>query len=488
MQPQKIGTWTTNDVLSLPDGLGGWIYEPSDFNIRVGMYMAKYGQEDSFPYVMSNMWNKPPPVPPRFKMMWYDMVMSCVHPAIVVTGERPIHYDYGIIPVNELKFANRCVAIVSQWHQFPIVDGYMKAQRNMASYVPQAKMLGAQYPVMIGLLVMEKELRIVFETLNNYLAYMEPKLREQPFPMSMRYRRRCVANVHLKVIKTIQSLVTRGVTNTGDLGKMAVSKKEVFQSEYFLITIWDNIARVAEEVDPDYTLDHPSTSLLENTSNLKRDGQTSLLKFFGDRTPNDIRVLTTKKLSREFALDHHELYRQVPGFNFLLPRVYDLYVDSLEGTGKDLSVRRFTHASVSAMINDTDTFGPGEVDLPISDEDVHRHLSYLALRLGFPDLTRSELWTVDHPIGIEAETTDGIEGYRYHIGRRSRDESSVTSASQELKRPKLQTTIIDVESDDEDLRAWIANLPENVADMEPIQLQAYQDLTVPTTPARSEPQ
>lgn len=182
MQPQKIGTWTTNDVLSLPDGLGGWIYEPSDFNIRVGMYMAKYGQEDSFPYVMSNMWNKPPPVPPRFKMMWYDMVMSCVHPAIVVTGERPIHYDYGIIPVNELKFANRCVAIVSQWHQFPIVDGYMKAQRNMASYVPQAKMLGAQYPVMIGLLVMEKELRIVFETLNNYLAYMAPKFLRAAFP------------------------------------------------------------------------------------------------------------------------------------------------------------------------------------------------------------------------------------------------------------------------------------------------------------------
>jgi len=319
--------------------------------------------------------------------------------------------------------ANRCVAIVSQWQQFPIVDAYAKVQKNMKSYLPQAKMLGAQYPVMIGLLVMEKELRTVFQTLDNYLKDMNSKLREQSYPMAMRYRRRCVANVHMKVIKTIQSLVTRAVTECGNLGKEAVNKKDVFKSEYFLITVWDNIARVAEDVDPEYPLDNPASSLLGNTSNLKRDGQSSLLKFFGDRTPNDIRVLTTKKLSRDFALDNHELYRQEAGINFTIPRVYNFYIDTLEGTGKDLSVRRFVQPSVSVMMFDTNTFGSGEVDLPQSDEDVHRHLSYLALRLGHPSLTQSDLWTVDHPIGIEYETTDGVQGYRYHLERTARDRS-----------------------------------------------------------------
>jgi hypothetical protein len=304
-----------------------------------------------------------------------------------VPGEDAITYDYGFIPTNELKLANRCVAIVSQWQQFPIVDAYAKVQKNMKNYLPQAKMLGAQYPVMIGLLVMEKELKTVFQTLDNYLKDMNSKLREQSYPMAMRYRRRCVANVHMKVIKTIQSLVTRAVTECGNLGKEAVNKKEVFKSEYFLITVWDNIARVAEDVDPEYPLDNPASSLLGNTSNLKRDGQSSLLKFFGNRTPNDIRVLTTKKLSRDFSLDNHELYRQEAGINFTIPRVYNFYIDTLEGTGKDLSVRRFVQPSVSVMMFDTNTFGSGEVDLPQSDEDVHRHLSYLALRLGHPSLT-----------------------------------------------------------------------------------------------------
>ena len=65
----------------------------------------------------------------------------------------------GSIPDNEFRLANRCVAMVSQWQQLPVVDGYKKALRNMRNYEEQAKILGTQYPVMVGLLVMEKELR-----------------------------------------------------------------------------------------------------------------------------------------------------------------------------------------------------------------------------------------------------------------------------------------------------------------------------------------
>ncbi len=69
-QPQKIGGWVANDVLALPDGEGNWIYDIDDFNDKVGRYMVKYGNEESFPYVMSGLWNKPPHVPTRFRMMW----------------------------------------------------------------------------------------------------------------------------------------------------------------------------------------------------------------------------------------------------------------------------------------------------------------------------------------------------------------------------------------------------------------------------------
>ena len=81
VQPQNIGGWVVDDVLALPDGNGNWIYEADDFNGKVGRYMAKYGEEDSFPYVMSSVWNKP-----RFRMMWYDMVISCVHPNLMANG------------------------------------------------------------------------------------------------------------------------------------------------------------------------------------------------------------------------------------------------------------------------------------------------------------------------------------------------------------------------------------------------------------------
>ena len=158
-------------------------------------------------------------------------------------------------------------------------------------------------------------------------------------------------------------------------------------------------------------------------------------------------------------MNNHELYRQEAGINFTIPRVYNFYIDTLEGT------------------DDTDKFGSGEVDLPQSDEGVHRHLSYLALRLGITDLTRSDLWTVAHPIGIEFETTDGVQGYRYHLERTSGNQS-YDETNQDSKKRKLQTTTIDVDSD-EDLRAWIAELPEDLNDMEPSQVSAYHELTVP---------
>jgi len=161
-------------------------------------------------------------------------------------------------------------------------------------------------------------------------------------------------------------------------------------------------------------------------------------------------------------------------------------MESLDSFGKDLSVRRFTQASVSVMMSDTNKFGSGEVDLPVTDEEVHRHLSYLALRLNFPVLTDSDLWTLDFPIGIETETTDGLAGYRYHLNRTSRNQTGV-SEHHDIKKRKLQLTINDSESDDEDLRTWIANLEEEVPDMQPSEQQAYRNLTVPGTPPQEEP-
>jgi hypothetical protein len=108
----------------------------------------------------------------------------------------------------------------------------------MRNYEEQAKMLGTQFPVMIGLLVMEKELRKVFQTYDNYLQYVEQPDLLQDFPMAQRYRRRCVAHVHIQVIKTIQVLVTKGVNaNSGELSPITVSRQQSFKSEYLLITI-----------------------------------------------------------------------------------------------------------------------------------------------------------------------------------------------------------------------------------------------------------
>ena len=80
-----------------------------------------------------------------------------------------------------------------------------------------------------------------------------------------------------------------------------------------------------------------------------------------------------------------------------------------------------------------------------------------------------------------------MEGYKYHLERTGKIPSRPTATEQDPKKRKLHHTIIDVESDDDDLLAWIAELPEDISDMTSLQGRAYQDLTVPETPARSEP-
>jgi len=75
-KPTKIGSWKTNEVLSVPDDQGRWVHSASDFSESIASFMNKNGKKDYFPYVMMDMWNKPPNVPTRFRYMWYDMVMS----------------------------------------------------------------------------------------------------------------------------------------------------------------------------------------------------------------------------------------------------------------------------------------------------------------------------------------------------------------------------------------------------------------------------
>jgi hypothetical protein len=120
-KPTKIGSWKANDVLSVPDAQGRWIYEPTDFADTIAAFMNKYGKKDYFPYVMMEMWNKPPSVPARFRFMWYDMVVSCIPPSKHDNSAEmnPMSSGKGAIPDEEFRLANRCVAIVSQWQQLP---------------------------------------------------------------------------------------------------------------------------------------------------------------------------------------------------------------------------------------------------------------------------------------------------------------------------------------------------------------------------------
>ena len=79
---------------------------------------------------------------------------------------------------------------------------------------------------------------------------------------------------------------------------------------------------------------------------------------------------------------------------------------------KELEVERYHQDSLESMVICTNTYGPGEVDLPISDRDVERHIFFLGYRLGYKNVKRSDLWTTDLPIGLWYETTKGSRTYR----------------------------------------------------------------------------
>ena len=161
-------------------------------------------------------------------------------------------------------------------------------------------------------------------------------------------------------------------------------------------------------MDPDFDLDLSSTTLLLNTSNMARDGKSSQLNFFEARTPTQVRMLALKKLSHDYLLDHYELNRQEQGLDFTNVGVYDNYLTSLDGINKELSVERFTQTTVMEMTACTDTFGQEEVDIPVSDADVERHLEFLSQRLGYVTLQESDLWTKDLPIGLWYESSKGL--------------------------------------------------------------------------------
>jgi len=414
-RPTKIGLWEVEDVLTVPVE-NSWDVR-GHFSEPIMNFMMAHAHSVSFPYIMAGVWSRPPPVPTRFRMMWYDVVMSCIHPTLhdEWVGNQPKFHSLEMMKDEEFRLANKCVAIVSQWQRFPNVDNYAKVQMNMKGYLKQAQMLGSQYPVMIGLMILEKELQEVYKSYDNYLQDKMKVLlvlgdtrRTNPYPMADRYRRRCVAAVHMEVIRTIGNLVTRGVSKSGELMRTTLSKAILWKSSYLLITIWNNIGRLAYEIDPDFDLDLSATTLLLNTSNLARDGKSSQLKFFEGRTPTQVRMLALKKLSREWTLDHYELNRQVQGLNFTVADVYDNYLTSLQGISKELEVERFTQTTVMEMIACTDTFGPEEVDIPVSDANVERHLEFLCQRLGYASLVGSDLWTKDLPIGLWYESTKGL--------------------------------------------------------------------------------
>ena len=156
--------------------------------------------------------------------MWYDVVMSFIHPTLHEewVGNQPKFHALERMKDDEFRLANRCVAIVSQWQRFPNIDNYAKMQMNMKGYLYKAQMLGSQYPVMIGLMILERELQEVYKSYDNYLqdkmkvlSVLGDTRRTNPNPMADRHRRRCVAAVHIEVIRTIGNLVTRGVSMSG---------------------------------------------------------------------------------------------------------------------------------------------------------------------------------------------------------------------------------------------------------------------------------
>ena len=135
-------------------------------------------------------------------------------------------------------------------------------------------------------------------------------------------------------------------------------------------------------------------------------------------------------------------------------------------------MERFQQRDVMTMFQDVDRFGSGEVDLPITNADVHRHLEFLALCLRITNLTTSALWTVDLPsLDISAETENGVVAYRETQAiLQSRRHEQEQSLAREAKRRKF----IEMEEGDDwdhDLLTWLDELPDDISDEGPTQVR-----------------
>ena len=110
-----------------------------------------------------------------------------------------------------------------------------------SQFYMQAAMLGAQHPIMIALLVMDKELSKVFQTLDAYLRIMyrvrsmrDPFIIQDPYPMSSRYQRRCVGFIHQEVLKLIRKTVTRYVSTKGILSYKCIKNEKLMLQDRYL--------------------------------------------------------------------------------------------------------------------------------------------------------------------------------------------------------------------------------------------------------------
>lgn len=205
-------------------------------------------------------------------------------------------------------------------------------------------------------------------------------------------------------------------------------------------------------------------------------------------TPNQVRLNSIKKISRDFELDRHELFRQVHGFDVLNQKVFNQYLETIDGINKQLVVERFYQRDVMTMVQDINRFGTGEVDLPITNADVHRHLEFLALCLGITNLTTSALWTLDLPsLDISAETETSLAAYRESQAiRQGRRQEHTREQERDAKRRKF-IEMEEIEINEDDIVTWLQELPDDVSDGGPTQVRyeptpSHHQVVAPHTP------
>jgi hypothetical protein len=187
-------------------------------------------------------------------------------------------------------------------------------------------------------------------------------------------------------------------------------------------------------------------------------------------------------LSRDWLLDHYELNRQEQGMNFLVADVYDNYLTSLQGINKELNVERFTQTSVMEMIACTDTFGPEEVDIPVSDADVERHLEFLAQRLGYRTLQGSDLWTKDLPVGLYYESNKGLHTLREQQSLTSGVPSLLDQYEQTTKKRKTDIRQTDSQSLTSDPTGMLGVNYDDLPELTTMMTKKDKANVAPTTP------